>query len=101
MDDPTLGARAQKALAAKTNQASPNVAAQSEINAHVEADRSSAFPVFMFIAFACLWLLVGSAGVLISAIKLHAPDWLAQPAWLSFRPIRNGPPTGVINGVRS
>lgn len=101
MDDPTMDRKAQEALAAMSNKISPNIAAQSEFNAHITADRSSAFPVFMFIAFACLWLLVGSVGGLISSIKLHAPDWLNQQAWLSFGRIRTVHLNAVIYGWTS
>jgi cytochrome c oxidase cbb3-type subunit 1 len=71
---------------------------QTEVDAHIESDRSSAFPVFMFIAFACLWLLVGSTAGLISSIKLHAPDWLDQQAWLTFGRLRTVHLNAVIYG---
>ena len=57
---------------------------RAEINDRIDADRSSAFPVFMFIVFACFWLLVGSAAGGIASIKLHEPDWLVQQAWFTF-----------------
>ena len=44
--------------------------AQAEIDDRTVADQSSAFPVFMFIAFACFWLMVGSAAGSIASVKL-------------------------------
>ncbi|WP_374473445.1 cbb3-type cytochrome c oxidase subunit I [Arenimonas sp.] len=52
------------------------------------ADRSTAAPVRLMLVFAVLWLLVASLAGLTSSIKLHAPDWAATAAWLSFGRIR-------------
>jgi cytochrome c oxidase cbb3-type subunit 1 len=101
VDDPTLGRHKRQALAAAADAHSAGVAGQSEVVAHTEADRSSACPVFVFIAFACLWLLVGSAAGLVSSIKLHAPDWLDQEAWLSFGRLRTVHLNAVIYGWSS
>jgi cytochrome c oxidase cbb3-type subunit 1 len=101
VDDPTLGSKTRQALAAAADARAAGVAGQIEVDAHIEADRSSAFPVFMFIAFACLWLLVGSAAGLVSSIKLHAPDWLDQQAWLSFGRLRTAHLNAVIYGWSS
>jgi cytochrome c oxidase cbb3-type subunit 1 len=37
---------------------------------------------------AVIWLVLASFAGLISSIKLHAPDWLVQYAWLTFGRIR-------------
>jgi cytochrome c oxidase cbb3-type subunit 1 len=100
IDDPSLQAGAQasmqSAVAARND---PMVAADlAEIDDRVAADRSSAFPVFMFLAFACFWLLVGSVAGLIASIKLHQPDWLVDDAWLSFGRIRTIHLNAVIYG---
>ena len=52
------------------------------------ADASTAPVVFFFYCCAFVWLLVASAAGLTASIKLHAPDWLAAEAWLSFGRIR-------------
>lgn len=62
IDAPSLDAITEHAMqaAAQTDRALKSTE-RAEINDRIDADRSSAFPVFMFIAFACFWLLVGSA----------------------------------------
>ena len=61
-----------------------DLANPADLQDRITADRSSAFPVFMFIVFACLWLVVGSMAGLIASLKLHEPDWLINYAWLTF-----------------
>jgi cytochrome c oxidase cbb3-type subunit I len=102
IDDPSLDTHAESAMqAAAVPDAALQATVQAEIDARTEADQSSAFPVFMFIAFACLWLLVGSAAGGIASIKLHEPDWLAQHAWLTFGRIRTVHLNAVIYGWAS
>lgn len=102
VDDPTLAGGAQAALQAAASGAGALPATGSdEIAVRVEADRSSAFPVFMFIAFACFWLLVGSVAGVIASVKLHAPDWLVNEAWLTFGRIRTVHLNAVIYGWSS
>lgn len=60
----------------------------AELRARAEADRATAVPVFVMFTFAVAWLLVGSAAGLVSSIKLHAPDFLVEQAWLSFGRLR-------------
>jgi cytochrome c oxidase cbb3-type subunit 1 len=64
----------------------------------VEADRSSAFPVFMFAAFAVFWLVLGSLAGLTSSIKLHEPDLLTHQAWLTFGRLRTVHLQAVLYG---
>jgi cytochrome c oxidase cbb3-type subunit 1 len=52
----------------------------------------------MFIAFACMWLVLGSLAGLTSSIKLHQPDWLTDQAWLTFGRIRTTHLTAVLYG---
>jgi cytochrome c oxidase cbb3-type subunit I len=98
VDDPALSEGGQRSLqqAADTPEAAATDA--GELAARVLADRSSAFPVFMFAAFACFWLLLGSTAGLVSSIKLHAPDWLVQQGWLTFGRIRTVHLTAVLYG---
>src|SRR5436190_15056959 len=60
VDDPALPAKEQDSMqGAVTERGAPvGVADAAEIEDRVATDRSSAFPVFMFLAFACFWLLV-------------------------------------------
>lgn len=66
-----------------------------EMAAREAADRSSAFPAFVLISCAVVWLLVASIAGLVSSVKLHAPDLLTDTAWLSFGRLR----TLHLNGV--
>src|SRR5574338_1129005 len=90
VDDPALADPALRQLqdVSTAREGAPAGADAGELHDRIDADRSSAFPVFMFIAFACLWLLVGSAAGLTASIKLHAPDWLTGDAWLGFGRLR-------------
>jgi len=68
--------------------AAQEAALQQELAERVEADRSSAFVTFVFLACAVVWLIVATLAGLTSSIKLHEPDWLNQYAWLTFGRIR-------------
>ncbi|PLC52706.1 hypothetical protein CR155_16630 [Pollutimonas nitritireducens] len=59
-----------------------------ELADRIEADRSTAYVTFVFLACAVAWLILASVAGLISSIKLHEPDFLAQYAWLTFGRIR-------------
>ena len=100
VDDPALGGAAQISMQAAAIE--PGSGAQAadpdELRDRVEADTSTAFPVFMFIAFACMWLLIGSLAGLVSSIKLHEPDWLVSEAWMTFGRMRTVHLTAVLYG---
>lgn len=105
VDDPALQAPAQaglQAAAAEPGDATPGDAAHAPgpqaLAQRIAADRSSAFPVFMFIAFACLWLLLGSVAGLTASLKLHMPDWLTGEAWQTFGRVRTVHLTAVLYG---
>jgi cytochrome c oxidase cbb3-type subunit 1 len=59
-----------------------------EAAAREQADRSSAFPAFVLLGSAVVWLIVASAAGLLSSLKLHWPDLLTEQAWLSFGRLR-------------
>lgn len=59
-----------------------------ELAERIEADKSTAFVAFVFLACAVVWLIVASSAGLVSSIKLHEPDWLVNQAWLTFGRIR-------------
>lgn len=97
-DDPALDAGARHSLQAASHGAAGEAPDAHELEDRIDADRSSAFPVFMFIAFACMWLVLGSLAGLTSSIKLHQPDWLTDQAWLTFGRIRTTHITAVLYG---
>lgn len=49
-----------------------------------EIDRSCCVPLLALFGGAALWLVVGSVLGLIASIKFHAPDFLADCAWLTY-----------------
>ena len=100
VDDPALEGAAQARLQSAATESGSDLHEPDphELEHRVEADRSTAFPVFMFIAFACMWLLLGSAAGLTASLKLHMPDWLVNDAWLTFGRIRTVHLTAVLYG---
>jgi len=100
VEDPALDDRARATLQKEAIEpaAKPPLVDAAELKARMDADSSTAFPVFMFVAFACMWLLVGSVAGLISSIKLHEPDWLVNQAWLTFGRMRTVHITAVLYG---
>ena len=106
VDDPALKAGTQQSMqqaATEHNAQAPQgeAADRAEIDDRIASDQSSSFPVFMFVAFACFWLLIGSVAGMVASIKLHEPDWLVNDAWLSFGRIRTIHLTAVIYGWSS
>jgi len=59
-----------------------------EIAARDRADRSTSLVVGVCFTLAVVWLVLASFAGLVSSIKLHAPDWWVQHAWLTFGRIR-------------
>ncbi len=100
VDDPALAGAAQDSMqqAATARGAPVHAADAAELQDRIASDSSSGFPVFMFIAFACFWLLVGSLAGLTSSIKLHEPDWLVSQAWMTFGRMRSVHLTAVLYG---
>lgn len=49
-----------------------------------EIDRSCAVPLLALFGGAALWLVLGSVLSLMASIKFHAPDFLADCAWLTY-----------------
>ena len=99
-DDPALheAGRAHLQAAATEPGDALHAADPRELAQRIEADRSSAFPVFMFIAFAILWLVLGSVAGLTASLKLHMPDWLVGEAWQTFGRVRTMHLTAVLYG---
>ena len=80
--------RELQSLANAANSAMPRQVSAEELHAREAADRSSAFPAFVLIACAVVWLVVASAAGLLASVKLHMPDLLTDQAWLSFGRVR-------------
>jgi cytochrome c oxidase cbb3-type subunit 1 len=98
VDDPALAAKAHNVMQGAVTDKPVGTVDAAAIEDRVAADQSSAFPVFMFVAFACMWLLVGSVAGLVSSIKLHEPDWLVDQAWMTFGRLRTVHLTAVLYG---
>lgn len=103
-DDPALTQKGQadfqKAITATQDKGRELTQAEDpeELESRFAADRSTAFPVFMFIAFSCMWLVLGSLAGLTSSLKLHMPDWLTSEAWMTFGRMRTVHLTAVLYG---
>ena len=100
VDDPAIPGNAQECLpgVASGPGEGEHLADPDELRNRIESDHSSAFPVFMFIAFACFWLVLGSFAGLTASLKLHMPDWLVGEAWQTFGRIRTVHLTAVLYG---
>lgn len=94
VEDPSAGnaqrAQLQQAASADTSKlnAAQEAALSRELAERVEADKSTSFVAFVFLACAVVWLIVASAAGLVSSIKLHEPDWLVSQAWMTFGRLR-------------
>lgn len=53
-----------------------------------EIARSCRVPLLVLFISGAIWLLIGSALGLISSIKFHSPDFLANQAWLTYGRVR-------------
>jgi cytochrome c oxidase cbb3-type subunit 1 len=60
----------------------------AELEARIEADRSSSLVTFLFLGCSIVWLLVATAAGLLASVKLHQPDLLVDQAWLTFGRVR-------------
>src|SRR5438445_2539041 len=49
-----------------------------------EIDASCRLPLFLMFVSAAVWLVIGSAFALISTLKFHNPNFLADYAWLTY-----------------
>ncbi|HVK12224.1 MAG TPA: cbb3-type cytochrome c oxidase subunit I [Gemmataceae bacterium] len=67
--------------------ADPATAARAA-DARRAIDTSCRGPVLTYLASATFWLVGGSLFALVASIKMHAPDWLGGPGWLTFGRVR-------------
>src|SRR5690554_2232248 len=58
------------------------------IRARWVADQSSRTSVLTWLSSAVFWLVLGSVYGLLSSIKMHIPEFLADSAWFTFGRIR-------------
>ena len=75
----------QQAMNPSAGRTQPNAA---EVVARLRADQSSSLVVGVCLTLAVVWLVLASVAGLISSIKLHAPDWWVDQAWITFGRIR-------------
>lgn len=88
-DDPSATKTQQEGLQKAvgfTDSSKPE--SNDEIEARIEADKSSSLVVGICLTLSVMWLVLASIAGLISSIKLHSPDWLVQYGWLTFGRIR-------------
>jgi cytochrome c oxidase cbb3-type subunit 1 len=81
--------------------ASGGWAYREDVAIRLRADESSRRVVLVGVGSAVCWLLVGSLFGLVASIKLHEPDWLDGPAWLTFGRIRPAHLNAMIYGWAS
>ncbi|MBN8248964.1 MAG: cbb3-type cytochrome c oxidase subunit I [Verrucomicrobia bacterium] len=63
-----------------------------------EIDASTSGTVLLFFLAGMVWLLIGTVFALLASYKLHAPEFLAGEAWLTFGRIRTAHLNAVIFG---
>lgn len=66
-----------------------------------ELDETSRIPALACFVAALFWLLVGSLFGDVASFKMHWPDWLTGPAWLTFGRIRPAHLNAMIYGWAS
>ncbi|QWD86693.1 cbb3-type cytochrome c oxidase subunit I [Polynucleobacter paludilacus] len=90
VDDPAATLAQLKELQATVTGTTPlsDDLIQEDLRARAEADKSSSLAVGICLTLAVIWLLIASVAGLVSSVKLHSPDWLAQYSWLTFGRIR-------------
>jgi cytochrome c oxidase cbb3-type subunit 1 len=63
-----------------------------------EIDRSCCVPLLALFGGAALWLVVGSVLGMIASIKFHAPDFLANCAWLTYGRVQPAADNALLYG---
>lgn len=66
-----------------------------------QIDASLRWPLLLVFSSAAAWLLVGLVLSLITAIKLHAPDFVANTSWLTLGRVRPAAMNCVLYGFAS
>jgi cytochrome c oxidase cbb3-type subunit 1 len=63
-----------------------------------EIDFSCRLPLLLFFISAAVWLVIGSVFGLISSLKFHKPDLLADVSWLSYGRVRPAYNNALVYG---
>ncbi|HOX57505.1 MAG TPA: cbb3-type cytochrome c oxidase subunit I [Candidatus Paceibacterota bacterium] len=63
-----------------------------------EIDASCRLPLVWLFLSGALWLVIGSALALVASIKFHAPDFLADPGWLTYGRVRPASVNSMLYG---
>src|SRR5512138_557536 len=63
-----------------------------------EIDASCRAPLLAIFLSAAVWAVVGSALGLMASIKFHSPDFLADPAWLTYGCIQPAGTNAIVYG---
>jgi len=103
-EDPAASATDQARLQAQVRVVAPASTVEvsrAELASRVKADRSSAGPTLLCLSLAVAWLVLGSLAGLTASLKMHWPDWLTGPEWLTFGRIRPAHLNMVIYGWSS
>ena len=103
-EDPAASPLNQARLQAEIRAGSPAVDAEmsrADLTSRIAADRSSSGPTLLCLSLAVAWLILGSLAGLTASLKMHWPDWLAAPEWLTFGRIRPAHLNMVIYGWSS
>ena len=66
-----------------------------------EIDASCRAPLLLLFVSGAIWLFVGTALLFITAIKFHAPSFLADAAWLTLGRIRPAAMNALLYGFAS
>ena len=64
-------------------------------------DRSCRLPVLVYFGSSICWLLIGSILAILASIKLHYPEFLGGPSWLTFGRVRPAHLNSVAYGWAS
>ncbi len=86
-EDPTAQREALQ-RSVSTGQPPAQPSSDADIQARLDADRSSRAPVLVFTASAIVWLVVGSMAGLVVSLKFNLPDWLTASPALTFGRLR-------------
>ncbi len=88
VEDPAATSAQKGGLQKAASDDSARRLADVDARARDRADQSTSLVVGVSLTLAVVWLVLASLAGLISSIKLHAPDWWVDYAWLTFGRIR-------------
>lgn len=77
------------------------LAAREDVENRIRADHSSRKPVMLCFTTAIIWFLIGTIFGDLASLKMHIPELLASPAWLTFGRVRPAHLNAMIYGWAS